>query len=233
MFQVVIQQFLLFLSSVKGIPAVLTALVDHWIRHWNAFIDAFPNVFRMANEVVGFFSGVIPILLTLPLQGVKEVYGNLLDKAGGKTRLITLSEAGRAAVDGPILLFGEISQFNENTLIGVLALAIGRFLYHTFKKVKLAAFLFKVSSEAEMIAKVKQVITGKLKLGLVFLSVRALLLLFAWFGSLYGVVGGAFSAQYLDEHSLQQKNQKHWVRKRRDRTRIPTAQSREPAARSK
>lgn len=141
-------------AIARGIARELENLHRESVESWQAFWNAFPHVWRMANIATVWFTGLIGRLVAVPYSGLAEVCIARLKLFGYGQQLMRLDDAVRLIVAGPISVLQNVTMTSDNSLLAVFAGILARFVYIWVKRVKWLAFLLRGVTIEEFILKV-------------------------------------------------------------------------------
>lgn len=150
---------------VLEILSVLLDFADDFFRRLGDLLgdlwDDFPNPVKMADDLVGFFTGLLGIVV----GSAATSYFSLASKVVAKGHAGTEEEIGRPyqhvmTPEGACLWFADVlsevvkfaSNTSDNSLVFFIAQRFGMWLYHTFKRFKLVLKLIAIETEADAIA---------------------------------------------------------------------------------
>jgi len=152
-----VNQYLILAEFLlKGLLVELSKVGSDFVALVKALIRSFPNLVKMADDVARFATSLIGRALAVPITGVGEALIDRLRDGKLHNRVIRVDEAIRMFARGPEEVVQAITFTDETGLVGLMASAIGRFVYRFVKRFRLIAGLIAAKTEEEFIAIVLQ-----------------------------------------------------------------------------
>lgn len=137
-----------------------------FVAVWNAF----PNVYRMLDEIVRYCTGLLGFIVTIPISGVETYFLDVLKETGYGRKLIRVDDATKEMFNIWKWLFTQGTLTSENSIVVVLAGFVTRFLYRFTKSVYLLRNILAAKTEEELV----QVVVNSLRHRVFLLRIAAI-----------------------------------------------------------
>lgn len=135
------------LILVNGVFEELDELVVDFVDTIDASFAAFPNIFRVVDLWVQYFTGLVGRVLTIPLSGSERQAAELIKSSRWRTRATSAEGAIRIAFEAPKKFITFITLTDDNGLLTVIAGWLARWIYRAFKRVN---FILKLIGAAQI-----------------------------------------------------------------------------------
>lgn len=151
--------------------------------------DALPNVFKAADILFRFVSGVAGRVLTLPLLSIVSHVRKETEKRGGNTRVVSETEA----MVWPFLALAEwwrsVLLLGDQSLLQFFVGAFAGFVYRTVKRIVLLRNLLAAQTEFEFVEAVLRAFRSRVFTTVWIAVVVAILFVFATLGVVFCYAG--------------------------------------------
>lgn len=135
----------------NGVLEQSEVLWERSSRYVSDLWKAFPNPYKMVDLTVAYASGLIGLVVTLPIAGFQRHIRTSLEAVKLHNKLIRVDDAFDLFFNAWKNMANTITLTGESSILTMLATWFGRFLWKLRGKVKLIALVIRSKTETELI----------------------------------------------------------------------------------